>query len=129
MTCHFWKQVAATIPELDRDRLRVAELEKELRDALASGEVQPVFQPLVSATMGRITGVEALARWRGKNGPVSPEVFIPLAEKSGLIDALGAAILRASLREARAWPGFSLSVDVSPIQCATLILHRLSSQP
>lgn len=53
-------------PELDRDRLRVAELEKELRDALASGEVQPAFQPLVSATTGRITGVEALARGAAK---------------------------------------------------------------
>lgn len=103
-------------PELDRDRLRVAELEKELRDALASGEVQPVFQPLVSSTTGTITGVEALARWHSKNGPVSPEVFIPLAEKSGLIDALGAAILSASLIEARAWRGINLSVNVSPIQ-------------
>ena len=109
-------QLVTYDPELDRDRQRVAELEKELRDALASGEVQPVFQPLVSATTGMITGVEALARWRGKNGPVSPEVFIPLAEKSGLIDALGAAILRASLLEARAWPGINLSVNVSPVQ-------------
>lgn len=47
---------------------------------------------------------------------MSPEVFIPLAEKSGLIDALGAAILKASLLEARAWPGINLSVNVSPIQ-------------
>jgi diguanylate cyclase (GGDEF)-like protein len=103
-------------PELDRDRLRLAELENELRQALANGEIQPVFQPLVSAATGRMTSVESLARWRGKNGHVSPAIFIPLAEKSGLIDALGTLMLKSSVIEAREWDGIGLSVNVSPIQ-------------
>ncbi|TCU28837.1 periplasmic sensor diguanylate cyclase/phosphodiesterase [Rhizobium azibense] len=103
-------------PELDRECVRIGELEGELRNAIRSGAIEPVFQPLVSAATGEITGLEALARWHSATGKVSPEVFIPLAEKSGLIDALGVHMLRAAISHARAWPGLTLSVNVSPIQ-------------
>ncbi|WFU12113.1 bifunctional diguanylate cyclase/phosphodiesterase (plasmid) [Rhizobium sp. CB3090] len=101
---------------LDRERQRVAELESELRNAIDNGAIEPFFQPLVSASTGAIIGLEALARWRGAAGSISPEVFIPLAEKSGLIDALGVHMLRASIHHAKAWPGLALSVNVSPVQ-------------
>ncbi|UJW77770.1 bifunctional diguanylate cyclase/phosphodiesterase [Rhizobium sp. SL42] len=102
--------------ELDRERQRVAELESELRTAIDSGTIEPAFQPLVSALTGEVIGLEALARWRGAAGNISPEVFIPLAERSGLIDALGVHMLRTSIRHAKNWPDLALSVNVSPVQ-------------
>ncbi|MGI8397554.1 bifunctional diguanylate cyclase/phosphodiesterase [Agrobacterium deltaense] len=102
--------------ELDRERQRLADMEDELREAINSAGIEPVFQPLVSASTGAIIGLEALARWRSAAGNISPEVFIPLAEKSGLIDALGVHMLRTSIRHAKSWPNLALSVNVSPIQ-------------
>lgn len=102
--------------ELDRQRQRVAELEGDLRRAITSGAIEPAFQPLVSAATGEIIGVEALARWTSPAGNISPDIFIPLAEKSGLIDVLGVHMLRTSIRHAKNWPGLALSVNVSPIQ-------------
>lgn len=102
--------------DLDRQRERLLHLEDQLRQTLADGGVAVVYQPLVCAASGTLNGVEALARWATENGPVSPEVFIPLAERSGLIDTLGAQILRHSIRNAKTWPALDLSVNVSPIQ-------------
>jgi diguanylate cyclase (GGDEF)-like protein len=103
-------------PELDRERQRIADLEGELRSAVNSGAIEPVFQPLVSAATGAIVGVEALARWHSAAGNISPEIFIPLAEKCGLIDALGVHMLQTSIKRAKSWHGLTLSVNVSPIQ-------------
>lgn len=103
-------------PELDRERQRVAELEGLLKNAISSGAIEAVFQPLVSASTGAVTGLEALARWRTATGNISPEIFIPLAERCGLIDALGVHMLRTSIEHAKSWPDLALSVNVSPIQ-------------
>ncbi len=102
--------------ELDEDRDRLLKLEDDLRAALASGGVKVVYQPLVSAATGKLNGVEALARWFTDRGPVSPEIFIPLAERSGLIDQLGMHVLRQSIQSSREWTDLKLSVNVSPIQ-------------
>ena len=101
---------------LDDDRERLLRLEDELREAISVGGVTVVYQPLVSAASGELNGVEALARWITPKGPVSPEIFIPLAERSGLIDKLGMHVLRQAVRSASAWPTLKLSVNVSPIQ-------------
>ncbi|ANM03731.1 GGDEF/EAL domain-containing protein [Rhizobium phaseoli] len=103
-------------PELDRERQQVAELEALLKTAIGTGAIEAVFQPLVSASTGMVTGLEALARWRTPAGNVSPEVFIPLAERCGLIDALGVHMLRTSIAHAKTWPDLALSVNVSPVQ-------------
>ncbi|MBP2446413.1 bifunctional diguanylate cyclase/phosphodiesterase [Rhizobium leguminosarum] len=103
-------------PELDEERQRVAELEGLLKHAISTGAIEAVFQPLVSATTGAVTGLEALARWRTSAGNISPEIFIPLAERCGLIDALGVHMLRTSIEHAESWPDLALSVNVSPIQ-------------
>ncbi|WP_183822176.1 bifunctional diguanylate cyclase/phosphodiesterase [Rhizobium sp. BK377] len=103
-------------PELDRERLRVAEMEALLKSAISNGAIEAFFQPLVSATTGAVTGLEALARWRAPTGNISPEIFIPLAERCGLIDALGVHMLKTSIEHARNWPGLALSVNVSPVQ-------------
>lgn len=103
-------------PELDRERQRVAEMEALLKSAISDGAIEAFFQPLVSAATGAVTGLEALARWRTPTGNISPEIFIPLAERCGLIDALGAHMLKTSIGHAKNWPGLALSVNVSPVQ-------------
>jgi predicted signal transduction protein with EAL and GGDEF domain len=76
-------------PSLDEDAGKCSELEQELRQDLATESLRVVFQPLIDASTREVTGVEALARWTSPTrGPVSPEVFIGVAEKAGLIDQL-----------------------------------------
>ncbi|HEV7434192.1 MAG TPA: EAL domain-containing protein [Pseudorhizobium sp.] len=106
----------AYVPELDAEREQIASLEGQLRQAIAQDAIKPVFQPLISTTTNKICGVEALARWQTETGSVAPDVFIPLAERSGLIDELGMKILAASIRAAGRWGSLALSVNISPIQ-------------
>lgn len=102
--------------ELDVERERLVDLEEDLRNALQKGGVTVAYQPLVSAATGEMTGVEALARWITERGPVSPEIFIALAERAGLIDKLGEHVLRKSIQSASVWPDLKIAVNVSPIQ-------------
>lgn len=109
-------QVVAFDEHLDREREEQAFAERRLKTAIEDDEIQIVFQPLIAATGGEITGVEALARWAPPTGTISPEVFIPLAEKSGLIEALTRKMLLGSIRAVSSWQSLELSVNVSPIQ-------------
>lgn len=101
----------------DHDTNRQADLEAQLRTTLANGGIDVSFQPLIEARSGAICGVEALARWVTDGGDrISPDIFIPLAERSGLIDLLGLQVLKKSLAAAISWPGIGLAVNVSPLQ-------------
>jgi diguanylate cyclase (GGDEF)-like protein len=102
--------------DLERDRENSAELEDRLRRAIINGEIAVAYQPLVDAKAGRLVGVEALAQWVPVTGTVSPEIFIPVAERSGLIDQLGMQVLKSAIDQAKQWDGLALSVNVSPIQ-------------
>ena len=89
-----------------------------LREALSSGALAVAYQPKVDIRDGRVTGVEALARWTHPAlGVVGPAEFVPLAEASGLMAPLTATVLRQSLTACREWqrsaPGVSVSVNVS----------------
>jgi diguanylate cyclase (GGDEF)-like protein len=100
-----------------------AELERDLRDAISRGELRLVYQPTIHLPSRRITGVEALVRWRHPTrGEIGPDRFIPVAEDSGLIVAIGAWVLRTACAEATKWHGLKedlrLSVNVSPRQLA-----------
>jgi len=80
------------------------EMETELGVALERGEFRLVYQPKVSLATGAIVGAEALVRWdRPHHGMIAPDVFIPIAERSGLIVPLGAWILEEACRQAAAW--------------------------
>ena len=80
-----------------------AELEAELRQGLARGELMVYYQPVVDAR-GRVTGAEALARWQhSQRGVVPPGEFIPLAERTGLILPLGQWVLETVCRQLVAW--------------------------
>lgn len=103
--------------------VRRLDLEKDLRQALASKQFRIHFQPIVSLATGRIAGLEALLRWeRPGVGPVPPSEFIPIAEQIGLIVQLGQWVLAESCRQATKWkrigfePGPYVSVNVSARQ-------------
>ena len=84
-------------------------LESELRQALAHHELELYYQPKVSLRSGRIVGAEALLRWRHPvRGLVSPGVFIPVAEETGLILDLGSWVLEEACRQVRAWKDANL---------------------
>ncbi|HWT52468.1 MAG TPA: EAL domain-containing protein, partial [Caulobacter sp.] len=93
-------------------------LELDLRRALAAGEFELFYQPLYHLGDERVTGCEALLRWRHpERGMVSPADFIPLAEEIGLIVQLGEWVLRHACAEAARWPDHvRLAVNLSPAQ-------------
>lgn len=93
-------------------------LELDLRRALQAGEFELFYQPLYNLGDERVTGCEALLRWRHPDrGMVSPADFIPLAEEIGLIVQLGEWVLRTACAEAATWPGHvRLAVNLSPAQ-------------
>ncbi|GAA0812905.1 putative bifunctional diguanylate cyclase/phosphodiesterase [Spirilliplanes yamanashiensis] len=81
-----------------------AQIGAELRQAIENDELRLLYQPIVSLTDGRLTGVEALIRWTHPvRGPLSPAEFIPVAERNGLIVPLGRWILRTACRQVAAW--------------------------
>ncbi|MGI5241111.1 putative bifunctional diguanylate cyclase/phosphodiesterase [Dactylosporangium sp. CA-139066] len=81
-----------------------AGLGAELRQAITNGELFLQYQPIVALGDGRLTGVEALARWTSPaRGAVPPAQFIPIAERTGLIVPLGAWVLREACRQMAAW--------------------------
>ena len=92
---------------------RRLELTGRLRGALAAEELELHFQPVYALADGRITGAEALVRWNDpERGMVSPAEFIPLAEDTGLIEAVGDWVLDATCRQARAWRDLGLQLEV-----------------
>jgi diguanylate cyclase (GGDEF)-like protein len=92
-------------------------IEVDLRAAIESGLLRLNYQPIVSCQSGAIVGVEALLRWRHPSrGDVSPAVFIPIAEQSGLMPALGEWVLRRAMNDQRHWPHLQVSINLSPVQ-------------
>jgi diguanylate cyclase (GGDEF)-like protein len=103
--------------DFDRNRDVTQQVEADLREALRNEEFQLAYQPLVDARTGGIVAVEALLRWRRADGSmVNPAMFIPIAEKCGLIYPIGLWVLRTACREAIDWDGIKLSINVSPAQ-------------
>ncbi len=92
----------------------------ELREAVAGEQFELYFQPIIDLNGFEIAGAEALIRWHHpERGMVSPAEFIPLAEKCGLIDQLGAWVIRDACLAAATWPGnMSVAVNLSPVQFA-----------
>ena len=93
-------------------------IELELRAAVATDQVEVYFQPIVSVGTRRIVSFEALARWRSTLlGPVSPAEFIPIVEEIGLMEEMGAAILRRACKACAEWPDdICVSVNLSSTQ-------------
>jgi len=104
--------------EMDAVARARRELEFDLRSAIADGGFEIHYQPLVDLRSDRITGCEALLRWRHPTrGSISPAEFIPIAEDSGLINEIGGWTLAAACAEAVKWDDdITLAVNISPVQ-------------
>lgn len=105
-------------PDMDAQVKARRLLEMDLRQAMSEGALEVYYQPCVGLQDNRITGCEALLRWRHRErGMVSPADFIPIAEETGLINQIGEWVLTTACAEATTWPeNINLAVNVSPVQ-------------
>jgi diguanylate cyclase (GGDEF)-like protein len=105
-------------------------LEEDLVDALAQGQFEAHYQPIVSTIDNRVTGFEALIRWNHPTrGFVPPSTFIPIAEETDQIGALGEWMLRQACQDAANWPGdLRVAVNISAVQFANARLPKLVAQ-
>ncbi len=104
--------------EMDRQAQRRRDMELDLRRAFTNGEFELHYQPLIGLCNDRITGFEALLRWRHPaKSMISPADFIPIAEDIGLIVGIGEWVLREACAEAAKWPNnIKVAVNLSPVQ-------------
>lgn len=109
---------------LDQEERLTVAIDREMRAGLERGEFSVAYQPIVSAQDGRIVAVEALLRWTSpERGPVSPNLFIPIAERSRFVIALGEFVLDTACRDlAGSGLDISVSVNLSPVQLMELDL-------
>ncbi|NDV85504.1 EAL domain-containing protein [Aurantimonas aggregata] len=114
-------------PAMDAHLLVRKAFEADLRAALQRGEISVHYQPLLDTATRSICGYEALMRWQHPTrGWVSPAEFIPVAEDTGLIDALGEWVMRHALQEAAGWPDhFTVAVNLSAVQFRGATLSRM----
>jgi diguanylate cyclase (GGDEF)-like protein len=105
-------------PHMDARMQARRALELDLRKALAEGEFELVYQPIIDLSTSRICCFEALLRWRHpERGLVMPDDFIPLAEEIGVIVPIGAWVLLQACRDSMAWPeDIKVSVNLSYVQ-------------
>lgn len=111
-TYRFFKQ------DMDRVVQERRQMEFDLTNAIAKNEIVLFFQPLVCAEHQKINGFEALVRWNHPTqGIISPDKFIPVAERSGLIHEIGEWVLHKACQAASNWPEeMTISVNLSPVQ-------------
>jgi diguanylate cyclase (GGDEF)-like protein len=105
-------------PSMDAHVRARRQLETDLRRAIAEQALEVYYQPCLDLQSDKITGCEALIRWRHpERGMVSPAEFIPIAEETGLINEIGEWVLAQACAEAATWPeGTHVAVNVSPVQ-------------
>jgi diguanylate cyclase (GGDEF)-like protein len=105
-------------PSMDAHVRARRRLETDLRKAIAEEALEVYYQPCLDLQTDRITGCEALIRWRHpERGMISPTEFIPIAEETGLINEIGEWVLAKACSEAASWPeAISVAVNVSPVQ-------------
>ena len=119
---------------LEKEAHRRALLEQALREPGLASQLRLAFQPQVDVRHGGIVGVEALLRWTHPvYGPISPDEFIPIAERSGLSGEIGAWVLRESCRQAKRWHGdglqpISVAVNVATTQFRDGSMPQLVSE-
>jgi diguanylate cyclase (GGDEF)-like protein len=109
-------------PHMGSDAADQLELLNDLRQASKRGQIELHYQPKIDGKRGRINGVEALLRWNHpERGPVSPMVFIPLAERFGIINHLGAWVIAEACRQMADWARSGMRMRVA----INLSVHQL----
>ncbi|SIO00974.1 putative bifunctional diguanylate cyclase/phosphodiesterase [Paraburkholderia phenazinium] len=117
--------------DLNKHLQRRFAIEQLLRRALAAGELSLVYQPIVDSRNGRTVGAEALLRWYNRElGDVSPVEFIPVAEDTGLIVAIGNWVLEHACEQVAQWrrtlaPDLVIAVNLSPRQVSEGLAERI----
>lgn len=92
-------------------------IENDLRRAIANRELTLNYQPIIEAATGRISSVEALVRWHSPvHGHVSPEIFVGIAEESGMMAGLGHFIIEQAIEDSQRWPHLKTAINISPAQ-------------
>ncbi|KFN51347.1 putative bifunctional diguanylate cyclase/phosphodiesterase [Arenimonas composti] len=110
---------------MDAESRRRATVLASLRKAMDRGEFRLVYQPRMALADGRITGAEALLRWHSSElGEISPQVFIPLAEESGLILQIGEWVLGEALATLKRWRSHGLTETSVAVNVSVLQLLR-----
>ena len=114
-------------PSMDNHLEAKRDLERAVRDALARGEFEVHYQPVVDVRSERTVGFEALVRWRHREkGLLPPSEFIGIAEEMGFIVPLGEWVLRKACGDAADWPPYTrLAVNVSPAQCTPALTQTV----
>jgi diguanylate cyclase (GGDEF)-like protein/PAS domain S-box-containing protein len=109
------------------DRVR---LESDLRSAIAAEQFHLAFQPLVNAKTQKLVGFEALIRWNHpQRGFVPPNIFIPVAEETGLMAAIGEWVINEACRAAATWPEpITVALNISPKQIGLASLPNAVSE-
>jgi diguanylate cyclase (GGDEF)-like protein/PAS domain S-box-containing protein len=104
--------------QMDADVRERHALEGDLRNAIAEGEFELFYQPIINIERNTICSFEALVRWNHPTrGMILPTAFIPVAEESGLIVALGEWVLRQACEQAKNWPDdIRIAINLSPVQ-------------
>ncbi len=107
-------------PIMDEMLQQRVQLEREIKNAIAKGQIVPYYQPLVDLISHKVLGYEILARWNHpERGVILPEVFIPIAEDTNTIGELTYSVLAQAVRDAKTWPSdVFLSLNLSPRQFA-----------
>jgi len=120
-------------PALDADAHETFELLRDLRKAVAKDEFELFYQPKMDAKTGLVTAAEALLRWNHPTrGVIMPDVLIPVAERFGLIGAIGTWVIEDACRQARVWREHGLRMRVAinlSAQCARTTLPTRSPAP
>lgn len=107
-------------PDMMTALVQRTDMEAGLQLAVARGEISVDFQPIVSLRMGQVVKLEALARWDRAGNRIPPSIFIPLAERTGLINEIGTEVMTLGMVQLADWlredPSRNLSVNVSGVQ-------------
>lgn len=121
-------------PDMNEELQARKALERDLRRAVDRDEMHLCFHPLVDLKTGLVTGVEALLRWvHPERGEVPPDVFIPVAEATGVISQLGEWVMRSSCRQIKEWqdaglPPMRVGINLSPVQFRRTDLPHIIKQ-
>jgi diguanylate cyclase (GGDEF)-like protein len=121
-----------SLPDAGLDDLDLEETVQELESAIRNDDFEVFYQPKVNRKSGKITGLEALLRWPRGSSTLGPDIFIPIAEKYGLIKDIGNLVIRRCFQQVTDWrkQGFVipvLSINVSPLQLEHGLLFQVMS--